>query len=61
MESKGLLHVVRAHGRDDGVSRVVASCAACAYIRFAREDIYKLSLSLVAPLGAKDNGDCMRA
>ena len=59
MERKFLLNLVRPKRNDNGVTSVVTSGAACAYVHIGSENVDELSFAFVTPLRAEHNGDCM--
>jgi hypothetical protein len=61
MEIKCGLDTVRAHRYNNGMTSIVSSSTASTNIGLCGQDIDKFPLALIAPLGAKDNGDRLQA
>jgi len=57
MEIKGGLDTIGADGYNDGMTSVISTSTASANVSLCSQDINKFTLALIAPLGAKDNGD----
>lgn len=58
VKSKGRRDLLWADWNDDGVTRIVTACAACADVDLCREDVNEFTLAFVAPLCAENNGHC---
>ena len=57
MEGEGLLYTI--DRGDNGVPSIISSGTTGAYIGLAGKHVYELSLALVTPLGAENDGYCI--
>lgn len=56
MERKRRLLLLRANWHDDCMSSIIPARTASADVEFGSEDVDELAFTLVAPLGAEDDG-----